>query len=301
MKIDELLEKFIKVEPIYKGSSKDKKYHVENINGIHMFLRVSDVIEYNLKKTEYDILKSVYKLGVLVPQPLEFGLCDNGEKVYSLTSWLNGKDAKDILPYMSKKEQYILGLKASEVLHKIHTLPTLVNVEAWDNWFINKIQKNIDFYNANFEKFSNGDLIINYLQNNRFLLENRPQTLNHGDPKESNYMVMPDGQIGMIDFNANNHFNGDPWIELYSTNWGNEPNSYFCTGLIKGYFKGEPPNNFFKLFLYYLAYDALNDFCKSFENEHEKMDCKMHMERVLRWFNNLKNLKPLWYQEEINF
>ena len=95
-------------------------------------------------------MERVYALGVLTSQPLVFGLCDDGKSVYSLLSWLDGKDAKEVLPLLSETKQYVYGVKAGEALRKIHTLPTPDNAAPWSDWFYRKVQGRIDFYNSNY-------------------------------------------------------------------------------------------------------------------------------------------------------
>jgi len=75
----ELLETFVKFEPISKGWSNDKKYRVETADGRRMLLRVSVITEYDRKKSEYEMMERVYELGVFTSQPLGFDLCDNGK------------------------------------------------------------------------------------------------------------------------------------------------------------------------------------------------------------------------------
>ena len=45
-------DNFVKVEPIEKGWSEDKKYYVETSDGQRMLLRVSDIAEHDRKKAE---------------------------------------------------------------------------------------------------------------------------------------------------------------------------------------------------------------------------------------------------------
>jgi len=245
---------FTQIEPIEKGWSGDKKYYVETVNGQRMLLRVSGIEEFERKKTEYEMMERAYNSGVLTSQPYGFGLCDGGQSVYSLSGWLDGEDVESALPRMSETEQYAVGTKAGEILRQIHALPAPENAGPWDEWFIRKIQGRIDFYNANPIKSESGDLCVRYLQENKSLLNGRPQTFNHGDFNKSNLMVLLDGKIGVIDFNSYNKDHGDPWWEFDPTNWGNEPNAYFCTGLIDGYFDCSPPDEFFQMHRYYLSY-----------------------------------------------
>jgi len=291
---------FTKIQPIVKGWSEDKKYCVETADHQRMFLRVSDISEHDRKKAEYGMMERVYELGVLTPEPLGFGFCDSGKSVYSLSSWLDGEDAEKALPLMSETEQYVLGIKAGETLRKIHTLPAPENAEPWSDWFYRKVQRRIDFYDANPRKYENGDIIVRFLQDNKYMLDNRPQTFNHGDFNKSNLMVMPDGQIGVIDFNAYNKDHGDPWWEFDPTNWGNEPNAYFCTGLINGYFDNEPPNEFFHMLMYYLAYDALAALCETAAGRQgEPEEGRRHLDNIFIWFDNMKNPVPTWYKQNI--
>ncbi len=46
----------IKMEPINKGWSSDKKYYVETADGRKLLLRVSNICEYNNKKLEFELV-----------------------------------------------------------------------------------------------------------------------------------------------------------------------------------------------------------------------------------------------------
>ena len=296
-------ERFVSATPIIKGWSEDKKYCVETADGRRMLLRISDIEELDRKKTEYTMMERAYNLGVLTPQPIEIGLCDEGKSVYSLQSWLEGMDAKDALSLMSETERYAFGIRAGETLRTIHTLPAPDDAAPWGDWFYRKVQDRIDFYNANPVKSENGDIIVRYLQENKRLLDGRPQTFGHGDFNIGNMMVTPDGQLAAIDFNAGNKDHGDPWWEFdpLMDGWGSEPSPYFFTGMIKGYFNGDPPQEFFKVFSYYLAYSALAALCDtSVYNQGEPEVGKRHMENTLRWFDNMQNPVPTWYLRDFH-
>ncbi|MHB1484133.1 MAG: GrpB family protein [Saccharofermentanales bacterium] len=296
---DDFGRKFTIIKPVKKGWSIDKKYYVETADGKHMLLRVSDISEIDRKKAEYNMMERVYELGVLTSQPLEFGLCNGDKSCYSLSGWLDGEDAESVLPLMPETERYFLGMKAGETLRKIHTLPAPVNIEPWGERFRRKMQERLDFYNTHPIKSDKGDIAVRYMLENQHLLDGRPQTFNHGDFGISNMMIMPDGQIGVIDFNYFNSDHGDPWWEFDSIPWGTEPSFHFYTGLIKGYFEGEPPSDFFKVFSYYLAYDALAALCDTSENNQGVPAVgKRHLNNILRWFDNMQNPVPTWYLKD---
>ncbi|MCL2060508.1 MAG: phosphotransferase [Oscillospiraceae bacterium] len=298
MKDRKIYSNFIAIEPIAKGWSDDRKYYTETADGRRMLLRVSDIAELDRKKAEYSMMERVYALGVLTSEPLGFGLCDRGESCYSLSGWLDGENAKEALPHLPETEQYIWGMAAGETLAKIHSLPAPDGAEPWSGWFYRKVQNRIDFYNKNPVKSENGDFVVSYLQNNKHLLDSRPQTFIHGDYNISNMMFMPEKQIGVIDFNAYNKDNGDPWWEFDPCidGWGSEPSQYFFSGMLKGYFNGAPPAMFFDVFAYYQAYDALAALCDtSVHNQGEPEAGKRHMENILRWFDHMNTSTPSWY------
>ena len=203
-------EKFIKMELINRGMSNDKKYYIETADGERLLLRVTDIKEYERKKAEYGMMARVYELGVLTPQPVDFGLCNGGKSVYSLSGWLDGEDAETAVTHMSEAKQYLFGFKAGAVLRKIHTLPAQENAEPWDIRFRRKVQTRIDLYTKHNLKSENGEKIIGYLENRQDLLINRPQTFWHGDFNIGNHMIMPDDEVAAIDFNYWNLDHGDP-------------------------------------------------------------------------------------------
>lgn len=95
---------------------------------------MSSIDEYNKKNMEYERVKRVSKIGILMSMPIEFGICDNGKKVYSLFSWIDGEDAENALPNFNKSEQYKLGIQSGRILKKIHSIVELVNQEPWEEY-----------------------------------------------------------------------------------------------------------------------------------------------------------------------
>ena len=298
-----IYDAIVKSEPILKGWSEDKKYCVTTTDGQRLLLRVSDISEYERKKAEFSMMERAYNHGVCTSRPIEFGLCDGDKSVYQLSEWLDGEDGEVAHSKMSDKEKYNLGVKAGELLRKIHTLPVPDDAEPWNEWFIRKkVQPRMDFYNTNPDiQSENSYIIVQYLQNNKHLLNGRPQTFCHGDFNKSNLMIMQNGQIAVIDFNNYNKDHGDPWWEFDFVNWGGEPNPYYCTGLIKGYFGGEPPHKFFEIISYYIAYDAIGALCDtSLGNQGEPEEGWLHVKNSLLWLDNFKKSTPKWYLRDFH-
>lgn len=67
-------ETFIKIKPIHKGWSRDKKYYVETKDGERLVLRNSAISEYEEKKKEFEIMKWLSYTGIRMYLPIHFGI-----------------------------------------------------------------------------------------------------------------------------------------------------------------------------------------------------------------------------------
>jgi len=291
-------DKFIKIKPINKGTSGDEKYYIETADGEKMLLRIMDIEGLERKKAEYDMMERVYRLGVLTPRPVDFGLCNDGKNIYYLTSWLDGEDAETAVLNMNDAEQYNLGIKSGKMLRKIHSLPAPENAEPWGERFRRMIKDRADIYKSYNIDLPNAELIMEYVHNNSDFLDSRPQTFRHGDFWLGNIFIDLNGSIGIIDFNGYTLGYGDPYQDLSDImpHEENSGRSYFLTGLFNGYFGGEPPHEFFKILAYYHAFNALANLGQIAESQgSQKANHMKHLENTMRWFDNFKNIVPSWY------
>ena len=102
---------FVKVEPIHKGWSGDKKYYVEAENGERFLLRVSDISKYKEKESEFEIMKKMSATGMKMSLPISFGVCENEKSVYQLLTWCDGVEAKRHFIILVMKNNIYLGKK----------------------------------------------------------------------------------------------------------------------------------------------------------------------------------------------
>jgi serine/threonine-protein kinase len=287
---------FTKMEPIKKGWSGDKKYYIEDSDGNRLLLRVADIAEYDRKEKEFEIMKSIAALEVPMSQPVHFGTCDNGKSVYLLLTWCNGKDADEVLPYLTETEQYVLGLKSGEILKKMHTIPAPGKQEDWAVRFNQKTNYKIKKYRECGLRFDGDDKIIDYIDKNRVLLENRPQCYQHGDYHVGN-MIVDENELSIIDFNRYDF--GDPWEEFNRIVWSAEVSPHFATGQLNGYFGGQPPLEFFKLLAFYISSNMLSSIYWAIPFGQSDIDTMMKQSQdVLRWFDNMNNSVPTWYLKD---
>ncbi len=279
-------------EPINKGWSSDKKYRVTDENDMRYLLRVSDIAEYDKKQSEFHMMKQVAALGVPMCQPIEFGNCEEG--VYSIQNWIDGADAEDVIPTLSDTEQYVYGLEAGRILHKIHSIPAPETQENWEIRFNSKIDYKIKKYTECPLKYENGQTFIDYINENRYLLKGRPQTYQHGDYHIGNMMIGRDGKLYIIDFNHNDY--GDPWEDIKAITWDVEASQMFASGRINGYFESDVPEEFWRIFALYISCGILSSLPWAIPFGEEQIQVMVNQaKKVLSWFDNMRKPIPTWY------
>ena len=237
------------------------------------------------------MITQVAALGISMCNPIEFGVCDEG--VYSIQSWIDGRDLETVLPMLSDTEQYILGLKSGEIARKMHTIPAPDTQEDWESRFNRKTDMKIKKYHECGLRFEGDEHVLAYIEQNRHLLKNRPQSFQHGDYHVGN-MMLENGDLYIIDFDRYDF--GDPWEEFNRIVWSAAASPHFATGQLRGYFDGEPPTPFFKLLAFYIASNTLSSIYWAVRFGSSDLDTMMKQARdVLIWYDNMRNPVPAWY------
>lgn len=280
--------------PIDKGWSGDRKYCVITEDGQKYLLRISSMERLERKSREFENMKIVAALGIPMCQPVEFGSCEEG--VYAIHSWIDGADAEEAVMSMDRKDQYRYGLDAGRILAKMHTIPAPEDVPDWENRFNAKIDRKIAMYEACDLKYENGHAFLNYLAENRHLLNGRPQSYQHGDYHVGNMMIDRAGILTIIDFDRDDY--GDPWEEFNRIVWCAQAAPAFASGMVDGYFGGEVPLEFWKLLALYMASNTLGSlpWAVSF-GEREIGVMRKQAAQVLQWYDGMQNVVPGWYRE----
>ena len=286
--------RFSKAETISKGWSGDKKYCVTDASETKYLLRVSPAERYEHRRNLNEMMRRVSFLGVPMCQPLDFGICDDG--VFSLQSWIDGEDLELVLPLLSETEQYVLGLRAGEILRTIHSIPAPDTQEEWASRFNRKTDIKIQKYKECGIRFDGDDAVIRYIEQNRELLENRPQCFQHGDYHIGNMMIENE-ELKIIDFDRFDF--GDPWEEFNRIVWCASASPHFATGELRGYCGGEPPLEFFKLLVFYISSNTLSSIYWAIPFGQSDIDTMMQQSQdVLSWFDNMRNPVPTWYLKD---
>ncbi|MFA5523403.1 MAG: phosphotransferase family protein [Tissierellales bacterium] len=284
------------IKPVNKGWSEDKKFYIKTTGGKELLLRLSDISQYEKKKREFESLRPLMNMDIFFTQPIDFGICNNGQSVYSLLTWIDGEDSGIILPKLEDKEQYMLGIRAGMYLKQIHSIPAPKDQPDWAERFNRKIDKKIAMYKACNIHFKNDDKLIDYIEQNRSLLINRPQSFQHGDYHVGNMIITPKGELGIIDFNRMDY--GDPWEEFNRITWCADISPMFASGYINGYFDKNAPDLFFRLMALYIASNQLSSIPWSIPFGEEEVNIMIkQVQSVLKWYDGFNTYIPNWYVE----
>ena len=279
---------------IDKGWSADQKYCAVTADGQKYLLRISSIDRLERKRREHEKMSEVAQLGIPMCLPLEFGICEEG--AYSVQSWIDGEDAEDRIMTMDSATQYRYGLDAGRILAKIHTIPAPADAPNWENRFNAKIDRKIAMYeNCELKYESGGDAFLQYIAENRHLLQGRPQSYQHGDYHIGNMMIAKDGVLTIIDFDRDDF--GDPWEEFNRIVWCAQAAPAFASGMVDGYFDGDVPIEFWKLLALYICSNTISSLPWAIPfGVGEIQIMRKQAAQVLEWYAGMQQVIPTWYQ-----
>ncbi|MDO5115172.1 MAG: phosphotransferase [Synergistaceae bacterium] len=289
-------ETFTKIEAIHKGWSSDKKYYVETADGKKLLLRISDISEYEDKKREFDIIGRMSAVGINMYHQVDFGICNDKKSVYQLLTWVEGEEAKELLPSLSQKEQYDFGWEAGQMMLKMQRAESYPPSSEWAKIYGKRVEKYIEAYKACGETSACVDLLLSFLEKRPSSLDNRPMCLLHADFQSDNMIISPKKELYAIDFQGSGPV--DPYYALGAVMVTAEVSPQFSTGQLHSYFGGSVPDDFWELNAYYMAAESINAFTVAAALGQEERDCSNEMMKaMLDWFDNFNNLIPSWYAD----
>ena len=289
-----LYDKIIKREPISKGWSGDKKFKVTCEGGEVYLLRTSPIEKEENRRRLFELQKKVGELGIPMCHAVEFGVRDG--EVYSLQSWVEGEDAEEVIPTLPKEEQYKLGLRAGQIIRKIHSIPAPEGIPSWKERMDKKLDAKIKLYEECPLKLEGGQYMLDYIAENRHLINGRPQCFQHGDYHIGNMMISG-GELYIIDFDRYDF--GDPWEE-FNRVWSAEAAPEFARGTVDGYFEGEEiPEEFWRLILVYISRNMLSSIPWAIPFGEKQVEVmRKQANNILNWYDNMTKVVPSWYRKD---
>ena len=285
----------IKRTPIEKGWSSDKKYCAESSDGTKYLLRISPIERKEARERMFIMQEKVAETKIPMCLPIAIGVCEEG--VYTIQSWIHGVDAEETVPTLPESDQYRLGTDAGRILRQIHTIPAPADHPDWEPRFNAKMDRKIKMYSECPVKFDGAEKFISYINNNRYLLKNRPQTYQHGDYHVGNLML-ENGRITVIDFDRYDF--GDPWEEFNRIVWCAQTAPCFASGMVDGYFDGNVPVQFWQLLALYISSNTLSSVPWAIPFGDAQVQVMLNQTKdVLSWYNGMTQIIPTWYNPDL--
>lgn len=289
-------ETFVKIEPIHKGWSDDKKYYAETRDGERLLLRVSDISSYEKKRQEFDIMKKMAAAGIKMSRPIALGVCGNGKNVYQLLTWCDGKEAKEALHSLSDAEQYALGLQAADILKQMETIDYKSPSLEWAKDYQKRVKRYIALYGKCGYAFENDDVVISYLQTQQHCIGERPTALMHEDFQTDNMVVSPDGSLSIIDFQMCGV--ADPYLVMTGAGVSAMSSIPFAMGQTDGYFGKSVPEDFWVKYNYYMLAEMLYAFTVGVGMEKEREETLHMFDGAVESIKRGVFHRPAWYKNK---
>lgn len=292
-----LLHSATRIERIFKGYSTDHKYLLYLQDDTKLVLRTANIDQFERKKLEYNSLEVMKMHHVQCSNPVDVGYLRDLGICYYIVSYIEGEDAKDLLPTYSKEEQYQIGLTAGRDLARISSYPAPSYITPWHERVNKKYTSYLESYKTCGVKLKNEDKIIEFIEKNKGLMTNRPNQFQHDDFHVGNIIVKDKRYAGIIDFNRCDW--GDPIHEFVKVAlFSKEVSVPFSVGQIKGYYNGDIPENFWTLYSIYVAMTIISSVVWTLKAIPDQLDEMIErLYSVLEDHKYFDQLEPHWFKQ----
>ncbi|MBJ7992911.1 aminoglycoside phosphotransferase family protein [Bacillus mycoides] len=287
------------IEEISKGFSPDKKYIITTIEDEKYLLRTGDIKEFERKKIEFQILNEMQKRSVQAQKPIEIGLLEEDGLCYSIFSYIEGEDAKKLLPTYTPKEQYDIGIEAGKDLAKMHTYEAPKDLLPWYERAMRKHSKYLEVYKTCGIKIKNDDKIIKFIDENEMYVKDRPNRFQHDDFHLENIIVRDGKYVGVIDFNGYDW--GDPLHDFVKIAlFARDISIPYSIGQITGYYNGKIPDEFWRVYAVYVGMTVFSSVVWCLRAApHMLEDTLERLHIVLEDHKKFELSKPIWFDSEM--
>lgn len=286
---------YVNKQPIHAGLSGDKKYSAQSKDGRKVLLRYTDITQYDKKKAEFERMQTAFAQGVPMCEPIGL-FCEDGQVCQAL-GWCEGANLEEMLPVFTKEQQYEAGCKAGKILRAIHRVPAPEGLADWYERYWGQNALRVEGFRKSGVQIEGSDRVLRFVEENREILRGRPQCLHHGDFHAGNIICAPDGRLSVIDWETIDYENwGDPWEEF--NRLGNTAlHAPYAAGMVRGYFDGEPPEEFWRVLALYLCAGALMLVSWAYHLQKDELPGTVrNMRDLIENYDGMKTVVPKWYR-----
>ncbi|UTH15082.1 phosphotransferase family protein [Macrococcus epidermidis] len=296
MHIDDLNERFpgfhfVKLVSFNKGWSDDQKYIVTTRDDKYL-LRISSIEEIENIKLQIYLVEQCMDLGLPVQQLVSHG--EFKDQYYLLYKWIEGHEAKEILPTLTLEEQYELGLEAGRILKAIHAIPG-ANQFGWRDFFLKKIERKQSMYLNCEYKYDNDQCLFNVIEKYENRIIDKPVVYHHGDYHVGNMVIDKKSKLWIIDFDRCSI--GAPFEEFNRISWCVNTSEAFSRGRVDGYFDVKVPIDFWEVLSVYIATNILSSLPWAVPfGDKEIQVMKEEFEVQRKYYEDFNIVIPKWYK-----
>lgn len=286
-----LYDTIISRTPVLGGWTADRKYRAEAAEGTRFFLRIAAPERAERLRKVFRLQSLAAELDIPMARPLECGSCPEG--FYTLETWIEGEDARAVIPGRTESQLYADGLSAGRLLRRLHAIPTPEDLPDWGERFNAKIDRKVAEYLACPLKYEHDEPLLAGVAKNRELLAGRPQCFQHGDFHVGNFLYQ-NGRLTVIDFDRCGF--GDPWEDFKKITWCATAAPALARGQVDGYFDGDVPEEFWRLLLLYTCETQLGSLPWAIPyGEAEVRVMRDQTKQILTWYKG--GIVPSWYSK----
>ncbi|MBR0130832.1 MAG: phosphotransferase [Firmicutes bacterium] len=288
---DRLFDSFKEKHIIDYGWSGDEKYRAVDADGLSYLLRRSPLKREAKFRTMMELMSPEAFPCDSVSHLL--AVRADGKKVETLWDWIEGGSAELALPAMSSEQQAELGRQAGRVLRQLHSISAPEGTAAWDISYNAKIDRKIQEYRDCPLRFDGDRSIIDFIEQNRPALKDRPLSFQHGDYHVGN-MIVNDNKLYVIDFDRWSW--GDPWEEYNRIVWCAKVSPIFASSMIRAYFEDDIPEQFWTLLAIYLGTNMIGSIPWAIGFGEKEIKTQMdNAKLILEWYDGYTRDIPAWF------
>lgn len=282
--------KFSNVKNITDGFSHDIKYSAD-FNDQKVFVKECSTKSVYHHLFLANVLSELASKNFSMPKLLNVDYSE--KRIRSTYEYIDGEMLEAVINNYSLSEQYELGYKAGVMLRDIHSVKStnMLEIKSFKEVYASKIERIIQKYKESDLSNDKIDCLIEYIVENKHLINDQPMTFQHGDYHISN-MIIKDNDLYIIDFDRYDIL--DPWEEFNRIVFSASISESFAKGQIDGYFNEDVPANFWPLLKLYISLNVIASQSWAINNDSVEF---MHRQLLdtFKWYDNYTKMIPSFY------